>query len=92
MYGLQVSNLHWEADWRMLKVHFGTVGEVKSANVVMDEHGRSKGFGFVVMGSVEEAKKAVETLNGSKLFDRPIVVAYDLEGPGESSRPFSPAS
>jgi RNA recognition motif-containing protein len=39
------------------------------------EMNRSKGFGFVEMGSEEEAKKAVDQLNGKELDGRPIVVS-----------------
>lgn len=46
-----------------------------SANVITDrESGRSRGFGFVEMSSDEEAKKAIDELNGKDLDGRPIVV------------------
>lgn len=53
---------------------FGTVGNVVSAKVIMDRDGRSKGFGFVEMGTSEEADVAITKLNGSNHFGRDIVV------------------
>jgi RNA recognition motif-containing protein len=58
-----------------LKEFFSSVGTVVSASVIMDrETNRSKGFGFVEMSSDEEAKKAVDELNGKELDGRAIVV------------------
>jgi len=54
---------------------FAEVGTVVSAKVIFDrESGRSKGFGFVEMSSDDEAKAAVDKLNGSDLGGRSIVV------------------
>lgn len=45
------------------------------ATVISDRYsGRSKGFGFVEMGSDDEAKKAIETLNGKDFQGRKLVV------------------
>ncbi len=72
---LFVGSLAWATTNDSLKDFFSGVGEVVSANVIMDrESGRSKGFGFVEMSSDEEAKKAVDELNGKELDGRPIVV------------------
>jgi RNA recognition motif-containing protein len=58
-----------------LKDFFSGVGTVVSATVIKDrETNRSKGFGFVEMSSDEEAKAAVEQLDGKELDGRPIVV------------------
>ncbi|MDX1766011.1 MAG: RNA-binding protein [Candidatus Saccharimonadales bacterium] len=58
-----------------LKAHFEQAGTVVSARVITNrDTGRSKGFGFVEMGSEEEAKKAIEELNGKELEGRPLVV------------------
>jgi len=55
---------------------FAAAGTVESANVITDRMtGRSRGFGFVEMSSDEEAAKAIESLNGSKMDDRSIVVS-----------------
>jgi RNA recognition motif-containing protein len=72
---LFVGSLAWATNDDSLKDFFAAVGNVVSANVIMDrETNRSKGFGFVEMSSDEEAKKAVEELNGKDLDGRAIVV------------------
>ena len=72
---LFIGSLAWATDDDSLKQFFETVGTVVSANVIKDrESGRSRGFGFVEMASDDEAKKAVEELNGKDLDGRPIVV------------------
>ena len=72
---LFVGSLAWATTDDGLKEFFSKVGKVESANVIVDrETNRSKGFGFVEMSSDEEAKKAVEELNGKDLDGRPIVV------------------
>ena len=54
---------------------FASAGTVASAKVIVDKFsGRSKGFGFVEMSSDDEANKAIETLNGSDMGGRNIVV------------------
>ncbi|MGH7195417.1 MAG: RNA recognition motif domain-containing protein [Candidatus Saccharimonadales bacterium] len=54
---------------------FANVGSVVSAKVIMDrETGRSKGFGFVEMSSEDEAKAAIDQLNGKEVEGRTIVV------------------
>ena len=58
-----------------LKDLFSQAGTVESATIIIDKmSGRSKGFGFVEMSSEEEAKKAIETLNGKELDGRNIIV------------------
>ncbi|MEK7633762.1 MAG: hypothetical protein AAB437_02870 [Patescibacteria group bacterium] len=62
---LYVGNLVYEVTDEDLKVHFGTVGIVVSAVVIkFRDTGKSKGFGFVEMTTEEEAKSAIDTLNG----------------------------
>ena len=59
-----------------LKEIFAKVGEVASANVVTDKMtGRSRGFGFVEMAKDEDAKTAIEKLNGSDVGGRKIFVS-----------------
>ena len=54
---------------------FSQFGKVESANVIIDrETGRSKGFGFVEMSSVDEAQAAIAKLNNSDIEGRKIVV------------------
>lgn len=72
---LFIGSLAWTTTDDSLRDFFATVGTVTSANVIVDrDTNRSKGFGFVEMSSDEEAKKAIEELNGKELDGRPIVV------------------
>lgn len=72
---LFIGSLAWGTTDDSLQDFFSQVGTVVSANVIVDrETNRSKGFGFVEMSSEEEAKKAVEQLNGKELDGRAIVV------------------
>jgi RNA recognition motif-containing protein len=72
---LFIGSLAWATNDDSLKEFFSQVGTVVSASVIMDrETNRSKGFGFVEMSSDEEAKKAVDELNGKDLDGRAIVV------------------
>ena len=73
---LFVGSLAWATNDDSLKDFFAAAGTVVSANVIMDrETNRSKGFGFVEMSSDEEAKAAVDQLNGKDLDGRAIVVS-----------------
>jgi hypothetical protein len=58
-----------------LEQAFGQFGQVTSAKVMMErETGRSKGFGFVEMGSDAEAQAAIEGMNGQSMGGRSVVV------------------
>src|SRR5882762_5631249 len=73
---LFIGSLAWATTDDSLRDFFAGVGTVVSATVIMDrETNRSKGFGFVEMSSDDEAKKAVEELNGKDLDGRAIVVS-----------------
>ena len=73
---LFIGSLAWATTDDSLKDLFASVGTVVSASVIMDrETNRSKGFGFVEMSSDEEAKAAVDQLNGKDLDGRAIVVS-----------------
>ena len=72
---LFIGSLAWGTTDDSLKAFFEQAGTVVSANVIMDrDSGRSKGFGFVEMGSDDEAKAAIDQLNGKDLDGRAIVV------------------
>ncbi len=72
---LFVGSLSWNVKDDDLKEFFAEVGEVVSATVITDrDSGRSKGFGFVEMSSDEEAKAAIDKLNGKELDGRPVTV------------------
>jgi cold-inducible RNA-binding protein len=73
---LFVGSLSWGVTDDMLQEFFAAAGTVTSAKVIMDrDSNRSKGFGFVEMSTDEEAKKAVDELNGKELDGRAISVA-----------------
>jgi len=72
---LYVGNLAYSVRDESLQQAFGQFGTVTSAKVMMDrETGRSKGFGFVEMGSDAEAQAAINGMNGQALEGRAIVV------------------
>jgi len=72
---LYVGNLAYGVRDDELQQAFGQFGTVTSAKVMMDrDTGRSKGFGFVEMGSDAEAQAAIEGMNGQSLSGRDIVV------------------
>lgn len=73
---LFVGSLAFTATDDDLAQFFAQAGNVVSAKVIMDrDTNRSKGFGFVEMSSDDEAKKAVETLDGKELNGRAINVS-----------------
>src|SRR5213596_820007 len=72
---LYVGNLAYSVRDESLQQAFGQFGTVTSAKVMMDrDTGRSKGFGFVEMGSDAEAQSAINGMNGQALDGRAIVV------------------
>jgi len=72
---LYVGNLSYNIRDDELHQAFSQYGSVTSAKVMMDrETGRSKGFGFVEMGSDPEAQAAINGMNGQALDGRAIVV------------------
>lgn len=72
---LYVGNLAYSVRDDSLQQAFSQFGTVNSAKVMMDrDTGRSKGFGFVEMGSDAEAQSAINGMNGQPLEGRAIVV------------------
>ena len=72
---LYVGNLAYGVRDDELQQAFGEFGTVTSAKVMMDrDTGRSKGFGFVEMGTDAEAQAAIEGMNGQSMSGRAIVV------------------
>jgi RNA recognition motif-containing protein len=73
---LYVGNLSYSVVEEKLQDLFAQHGNVASARIITDKFsGRSKGFGFVEMGSDEEAARAAEALNGTDFEGRKIVVS-----------------
>jgi cold-inducible RNA-binding protein len=80
---LFVGSLAYSVTDAELEEFFAAAGNVASAKVIIDrDTNRSKGFGFVEMGTDEEAKAAVEQLNGKELNGR--AVAIDEAKPQEN--------
>ena len=80
---LFVGGISWDTTEDSLKAFFEQVGKVETATIIKDKYtGRSKGFGFIEMSSDEEAKAAIEKLNGQALDGRTLV--------GNEARPMVP--
>ncbi|WVN88432.1 uncharacterized protein L203_103642 [Cryptococcus depauperatus CBS 7841] len=62
---------------RDLQLEFERYGEIEKVVIIYDQRtGRSRGFGFITMGSVEDAAECIEKLNGFNLHGRNIRVDY----------------
>jgi cold-inducible RNA-binding protein len=72
---LYVGNLGYNIGKSDLEQMFGPFGTVTSAQVIMDrDAGTSKGFGFVEMGTDQEAQAAIAELNGKSVDGRSMIV------------------
>ena len=72
---IYVGGLPYSTSEAELNDLFTTHGTVESAKVITDKYtGQSRGFGFVEMATAEEAKAAIETLNGTQLGGRTLTV------------------
>jgi RNA recognition motif-containing protein len=72
---LYVGNLSYDVTDSELEQMFAPHGTVQSAQVIMDrDAGRSKGFGFVEMGSDQEAQAAIAALSGKEVNGRALTV------------------
>lgn len=72
---IYVGNLNFKIKEDELKSIFEEFGAVSSVKIITDKYsGRSKGFGFVEMDNDEEAKAAIDGLNGKEVETRVIVV------------------
>ncbi len=72
---LYVGNLSYDVDSSSLQELFTAHGTVESAEVIQDrDTGRSKGFGFVQMGTDAEAQAAIAALNGQQHGGRALTV------------------
>lgn len=88
---LYVGNLSYDATESDLFELFNGVGAVRNAEVVVNSRTqRSKGFAFVTMGSVEEARRAVQELSGKDFMGRPLQLSGakpNTRGDGSSDAP-----
>ncbi len=72
---LYVGNLSFHATTETLRTAFAALGEVTDVHIVTDrDTGQSRGFGFVTMGTDQEAQNTIAQLNGTMLEGRPIRV------------------
>jgi RNA recognition motif-containing protein len=72
---LYVGNLSYDVTNADLNTMFVSHGTVNSAEIIQDrDTGRSKGFGFVQMGTDKEAQAAISALNGQEQNGRPLTV------------------
>ncbi|XP_018326850.1 RNA-binding protein 39 [Agrilus planipennis] len=87
---LYVGSLHFNITEDMLRGIFEPFGKIDNIQLIMDpETGRSKGYGFITFHNCEDAKKALEQLNGFELAGRPMKVGnvterLDLQSQGPS--------
>ncbi len=79
---LYVGNMNYSTNDVSLKNLFSEYGNVLSARVIIDRMtGKSKGFGFVEMENDDDAKKAIDTLNGKEFMGRNLRVNEAMEKP-----------
>ncbi len=72
---LYVGNLSYNTTEEDLRTLFSSYGAISSLNIINDrDTGRPKGFGFVEMGSEQEARAAINGLNGREVDGRQIKV------------------
>jgi len=72
---IYVGNLNYGTSEEELQELFESIGQVDSARIITDrETGRSKGFGFVEMPDDEQAKAAIDQLNGNDFGGRNLTV------------------
>ncbi len=82
---MYVSNLSFHTADDDLRKLFEQFGAVSSAKVITDrETGRSRGFGFVEMGTDDEAKEAIKGLNGKDIEGRSLSVSVAKEKPARA--------
>jgi len=73
---IYVANISFNATEQDISDLFSDYGEVASVKVITDKFtGQSKGFGFVEMGSEDDAKKTISELNGNPFMGKTLTVA-----------------
>lgn len=84
---IYVGNLSYSASEDDLRQTFEDFGEVASARIIIDRAtGKSKGFGFVEMRNAQEARAAIEGLDGKELKGRPMKVNESVPREGGNDR------
>ncbi|MEW6214615.1 MAG: RNA-binding protein [Nitrospirota bacterium] len=73
---IYVANISFNATEQDIRDLFSGYGEVEAVKIITDKYtGQSKGFGFVEMGSENDAKKAISDLNGKPFMGKTLTVA-----------------
>ena len=81
-----VSNISFKVREQALSELFSQYGEVTSVRIIKDkETKRSKGFGFVEMANDADGQKAIDALNGTEHYERPLVVSIAKGRPEKSN-------
>jgi len=77
---LYIGSLHFNITEDMLRSIFEPFGRIQTISLVKDpDTDRSKGYGFIIYNEAEDAKKAIEHLNGFELAGRPMKVGHVTE-------------
>lgn len=88
-----VGNLAYSTSWQTLKDKFRDVGDIVRADVLKDRFGKPRGYGTVVFKTIEDAQKAIDTLNGEVLEGRPMDVRFARDPKaapgGKTNTPFA---
>lgn len=81
-----VGNMNYGTAENQLRDLFAQYGEVLSVNIIVDRYtGKAKGFGFVEMTNDEEARSAIEALNGFEFMGRQLRVNEAEDKPRRDS-------
>lgn len=84
---IYIGNLNFNLVEDELKQIFEEYGAVNSVRIITDKFsGRSKGFGFVEMATEDDAKKAIDSLNGADIGGRNVKVSAAEEKTERSDR------
>jgi RNA recognition motif-containing protein len=84
---LYVGNLSYNTYEDSLRAFFQSFGTVVSAKIITDrDTGNSKGFGFVEMGTEEEARAAINAANGHEMDGRQLKVNEAMDKPRRDDR------
>lgn len=86
--GLYVGSLHFNINEDMLRGIFEPFGKIIEIKIMRDhETSRSLGFGFISFANADDAKKALDQLNGFELAGRPMKVGHVTERTNENGQP-----